>query len=337
MAIAAPLLIGLAILATYIGYLILQRTMDAWLRPVLQWIFAPRTSMWKRLLLWPVREIGRGVKAVMRYVGAILGGAFYLAGAALARFLTAVGWTEDLLTLGMTRAFRAVVDGLIYLREVAVPKLITAQVKPVADKANTAFALASAAATTLTGISTEFGSGLRSLPWGAPIGIVPRVAAFWNAFEHLWDQVFKHIVPRLDLIQYTTLPRVAGDVADIFDDLYRTGRNSLPNIRKRIATIEDALGGLFANPIAWLEALLVSVAGLAMLVRVLERVAPQLFCRNTTKVARQLCAADFGNLDALLELLTAAVIIANFETYVRILQGATATTASGIKELLEVT
>lgn len=336
MALAAPLLLALALLATYIGYLILQRTLDAWLRPVLQWLFAPRQSFWKRALLWPVREVGKGLKAVLSYVAAILGGAFYLAGAALARFLHAVGWTEDLLTLGMQRAFQAMVDGMIYLREVAVPKLIAAQVKPVADKANTAFALATAATTTLTGISTEFANGLRSLPWGAPIGIVPRITAFWNAFEHIWDQVFKHIVPRLDLIQYTTLPRVAGDVQDIFDDLYRSGANSLPRIRQRLGQLEGKIGDIGST--AWWEAgVLAVIAAIAGVTVAAARLGIQsLFCRNTQGLTRQVCAAPNTYIDEVLALVFAVEAIENLPTLVRIMQGVARETAEGLQQLAEV-
>lgn len=336
MALAAPLLIGLAILATYIGYLILQKTAEAWLRPLLQWLFAPRQSMWKRIITWPVHEIGKGLAAVFKYVLAILGGAFFLAGAQLARFFQAVAWTEDLFTLAFQRAFEATYNGLVYLREVGIPKLISAQVKPVADRANTAYALATAATTTLTGISTEFASGLRGLPWGTPSGIVARVAAFWNAFAHLWDQVFKHIVPRLDLIQYTTLPRVAGDVADIFDDLYKSGAGSLPRIRQRLGALEKTVAQIASDPLAWLAALLGSVAGLAMLARVLELAAPDLFCRNTRTGTKALCAMRFADFDELFAFFVQVAIISNFETYVRLMQGATAVTAEGIADLLEV-
>lgn len=329
-------MLALALLAAYIGYLILQKSADAWLRPLLQWLFAPRQSFWKRVVLWPVQQIGRGVKAVMRYVLAVLGGALYLAGAALAHYFNAVRWTEDLLTLALERGFAAAYDGLIYLREVAVPKLIAVQLKPVADQARNAYALATAATTTLTGISTEFANGLRSLPWGVPGGIVQRVAAFWNAFEHLWDQVFKHIVPRLDLIQYTTLPRIAGQVADIYDDLYRTGRNSLPNIRRRLADLEAGLGKILSNPLAWLEALLVSAAGILMLTRVLAKVAPNLFCNNTTNLTRQWCSAPTAYIDELLAVFFAVEAIENLPTLVAIMQGVARETADGLHQLAGV-
>lgn len=336
MALAAPLLIGLALLATYIGYLILQRTMDAWLRPVLQWLFAPRQSFWKRVLLWPVAEIGKGLKAVMRYVGAVLGGAFYLAGAALARFFHGLGWTEDLLTLGMSRMFAAVYDGMVYLRNVAIPTLIGIQLAPVRDAANIAKALATAATTTLTGISTEFASGLRSLPWGAPQGIIPRVAAFWNAFEHIWDQVFKHVIPRLDLIQYTTLPRIGGRVDDIVDDLYRSGADSLPRIRTRLGNLEKRIGNIGTD--AWWEAgILAGIAALAgVAVTAVSIGIRALFCRNTVKAARALCATSPGNFDGLFDLLVAGAILSNFHDYVRLMQGITGATTSEIKDLLEV-
>ena len=336
MVIAAPLLIGLALLVTILAYLALQKATDAWLKPLLQWLFAPRQSFWKRVLLWPVQEVGKGLVGVVHWVKVHLGAAFFLAGAQLAHFLKALAWVHELPDLAFERFAKTVLDAFTYIRNVAIPQLVDVAVRPVRQTANTAKAEADSALSTLTGISTEVASGLRSLPWGVPGGITNRFAAWWNAFEHIWDQVFQHVIPRLDLIQYTTLPRVAGDVADIFDDLYKTGRNSLPNIRRRLADLEKSLGGIFSDPIAWLEGLLIGTAGLAMLARVLAKVAPELFCRNTTKAARALCAADPTAFDGLLELLIAGAIIANFTTYVRMLQGLTAETTTGIKDLLEV-
>jgi hypothetical protein len=269
-------------------------------------------------------------------VKAHLGAAFFLAGAKLAHWLAALAWLHELPDLAFERLAKTMLDAFTYVRNVAIPQLIDVVLRPVRAEAHLAKVEADSALATLTGISVEVASGLRSLPWGVPGGIVNRFTAFFNAFEHIWDQVFKHVIPRLDLIQYTTLPRVAGDVADIFDDLYRTGRNSLPNIRRRLATLEGDFAGIFSNPIAWLEALLAGTAGLAMLARVLAKVAPELFCRNTTKAARALCAADATAFDGLLELLIAGAIIANFETYVRMLQGLTGATTAGIKDLLEV-
>lgn len=336
MALAAPLLIPIAILLTILLYLALQKATDAWLKPLLQWIFAPRQAFWKRVLLWPVQEIGKGLVGVIHWVKVHLGAAFYLAASKVGRWLHALAWVTELPDLAFERLAKTTLDAFTYIRNVAIPQLVDAAVRPVRQTANTAKAEADAALSTLTGISTEVAAGLRSLPWGVPGGITNRFAAFFNAFEHIWDQVFKHIIPRLDLIQYTTLPRIAGDVADIFDDLYKTGRNSLPNIRRRLANLEGDFAGIFSNPLAWLEALLLGTAGLAMLARVLAKVAPELFCRNTTKAARALCAADPTAFDGLLELLVAGAILANFHDYVRLMQGVTAETTSGIKTILEV-
>jgi hypothetical protein len=274
--------------------------MDAWLRPLLQWIFAPRQSFWKKVLTWPVREIGKGLKAVMRYVSAILGGAFFLAGAALARYFNAARWLEDLLTLGLERAFTAYWNGLVYLREVAIPKLINVVLTPVREAANLAKALATAATTTLTQISVTLAEGLRFLPGSVPVGIIARFAYFVNAFHDLWDKVWQNIAPRLDHLTKTVIPKLTARVDDLYDDLYRTGANSLPRLRDRLKVLEGKLAGIGTLD-WWQTGVLAAIAALAGVAVASVGVGLRaLFCRNTQNVARKVCAMDEALLAGLL-------------------------------------
>jgi hypothetical protein len=290
--IAAPVLIGLIALVLVVAYLALQKAADAWLKPLLQWIFAPRQSFWAKVLIWPVHEIGHGLKALQRYVLRVLGAAYFLAAAALGRFFHAYAYVLDELLVGAEAFARDVAKAFDYTRHVLIPTLIETALRPLRADVVLAKALATAATTTLTGISVEFAAGLRSLPWGVPQGIVARVAAFWNAFAHLWDQVFRHVVPRLDLIQYTTLPRIAGRLDDVWNDLYRTGRDSITGIRTRLRTLESAIGGV--DTAAWWQAgVLAAIAALAgVTIAVVRTGIRSLFCRNTRGVAQKLCGMD---------------------------------------------
>lgn len=292
MVIPAALAATLLAIGLVIGYLILQHAAQAWLRPLLQWIFAPRQSFWGRVLSWPVREIGKGIKAVERFVMRILGDAYFLAAAGFGRWLHAYAYVLDGLLVGAEAFARDVAQAFNLVRTHVIPTLIDVALKPIRSDLNIAKALAQAATTTLTGISVEFANGLRSLPWGVPSGITNRVAAFFNAFEHIWDQVFKHVIPRLDLIQYTTLPRVAGRVDDIFDDLYHSGADSLPRIRTRLGQLEKRIGNI--GTAEWWEAgILAGIAALAgVTIAVVRTSIGSLFCRNTRGVAKAICGMD---------------------------------------------
>ncbi len=337
MAIPLLILLPLLVIITGIAYFALQGAVEAWLKPLLQWLFAPRQSFWKRVLLWPVKEIGKGLTAVVRYVKRVLGGAAFLAASAVAHFLMALAWVIELRILVAERFAKAVYNGFVYLRNVAIPTLIEAVVKPVRADAANAKALALGAASTLSDVSVEIAKGIAFLPGVTPLGLPLRVAAWLVGFRTLWDKVFKDLAPKLTKAITVTIPKLAGEVDDIFTDLYKTGVKSLPSLRTRLTDLEKALSPILSNPLAWLAGLLGSLAGIAMLTTVLAKVAPNLFCRNTKKAAEALCAGSFSGFDDVLALLTQAAIIANFETYVRIAQAATEATADGISTLLDVT
>ncbi len=292
MAIPLLILLPLLVIITGIAYFALQDAIEAWLKPLLQWLFAPRQSFWKRVLLWPVKEIGKGLAAVVRYVKRVLGGAAFLAASAVAHFLMALAWVIELRILVAERFAKAVYNGFVYLRNVAIPTLIELVLKPVRADAATAKALALGAVSTLTAVSVEIAKGIAFLPGVTPLGLPARVAAWLDGFRTLWDKVFKDLAPKLTKAITVTIPKLAGEVDDIFTDLYKTGAKSLPGIRTRLADLEKALVPILSNPLAWLAALLGSVAGIAMLTTVLAKVAPQLFCKNTTGAAKRLCAFD---------------------------------------------
>ena len=298
--IPAALLAGLLAIGLVLAYLLLQHAAQAWLRPILQWIFAPRQAFWKRVLLWPVREIGHGLAAVERFVMRVLGDAYFAAASVVGRWLHAYAYVLDNLFVGLEALARDVRNAFAYTRNVMVPALIRAATRPMLDDINLAKSLAQAATTTLTGISIAFAEGLRSLPWGAPTGIINRVNAFWNAFEHIWDQVFKHVIPRLDLIQYTTLPRLGARVDDIFDDLYRDGIDSLPRIRTRLRNLEEKLRDIGTSE-WWQTGVTGAIAALAgVSIAAVSIGLRALFCRNTQNVARKICAMDEALLAGLL-------------------------------------
>ncbi len=336
MPVLVVLELGLDLILVILLYLAMQRAADAWLKPLLQWLFAPRQAFWKRVLLWPVHEIGRGLAAVYRYVVRILGGAYFLAAAGLGRWLH--GYAAILQgLLSAAELFAAeTLKALTYLKNVAVPAMIGTALRPVVQDISTLKAQATAAAAALTGISVEVAAGLRSLPWGVPLGLVPRVRAFFNAFEHLWDQVFAHIVPRLNLLQYTTIPRIAGRVEDIWDDIYRPGRDSLAGMRTRLRELERAIGNVGTE--TWFEtgllAALATIAGVT--IAVARTGIRSLFCRNTRGVAQKLCGMDEALLAALLAGTLGFALLLDPKAVVRAGQAVEGTIEYGIRTMADL-
>lgn len=328
--------VGLEYVLLFCVLLILAQHHKQWLDPIFAWIFKDRHAWWAKVLLYPVHVVGTVWHAAVHFITSVISNAAAGGAGAAGRFFHGLEYLTDLSTLSAQRFAAETLLAFRYLRNQAIPKLIEVSVAPVRRDAALAKATAQATADVVTQGSVELANGLRSLPWGTPLGWPARVAALMNAFEHIWDQVFKHVIPRLDLIQYTTLPRVAGDVADIWDDLYRTGRNSLPRIRARLGNLEADVAGILSNPLAWLEAILLSVAGIAMLTSVLAKVAPNLFCDNTKNLTRQFCGLPLSYMDELLTFLFAAEAIANLPTLVRVMQGVTRETTEGLHELAEV-
>lgn len=73
-----------------------------------------------------------------------------------------------------------------------------------------------------------------------------------------------------------------------------------PWIGKRIGALEREVTGLENGRFRWLERLALGGLATGVALRLLQRVAPWVRCRNVARVGRRLCASDPGLLDSLL-------------------------------------
>lgn len=328
--------VGLDVLFAFLVLWILAKQHPAWLDAPLHWIFKDRRSWWARILLKPLHIVESGIKAGVRWVVAIISQAAHGAATMAGKFFHGTAWLADLMTLGLQRLASETLLALRYLRNQAIPKLINVQVAPVRAEAKLALATATATADTVTAGSIELANGLRALPWSAPLGWPARVAAMMNALEHLWDDWFKNGKPALIKATTVTLPRIAGDLNDVLDDLYHSGADSLPRIRTRLKTLEGKIGNI--GSAAWwqagVEAAIAAAAGVAVATVSLGLRA--LFCRNTQALAKNVCGLPTSYLDELLTVFFAVEAIENLPTLVRILQSITEETVEGLQALAEV-
>src|SRR3970282_2254013 len=119
-----------------------------------------------------------------------------------------------------------------------------------------------------------------------------RFAYFANGVETLWDKVWKDLAPKLSQAITVTIPKLAGRITNLENDLYKTGADSLPQIRTRLKVLEAKFAGLLKG-LTFRDAVLGMLAALAgVTVAVLTATLPSLFCRNTRGVAKRLCAFD---------------------------------------------
>lgn len=332
MALPLLLLLPLVVLVTAIAYFALQQTAEAWLKPFLQWLFAPRQSFWKRVLLWPVREIGKGLAAVLRYTKRILGGAFFLAAAALAHWFHGYAWVLDRLLVGAEAFAKEVYKALVYLRNVAIPTLVNAVVVPVKEIAVRADLLAKALSAQLNAVSAALAVGLIFLPGAVPFGLAARFAYFANGVETLWDKVWKDLAPKLSQAITVTIPKLAGRITNLENDLYKTGAESLPQIRTRLKVLEGKFAGLLKG-LTFRDAVLGLLAALAgVTVAVLTATLPSLFCRNTRGVAKRLCAFDETMLANLLLGTLLFALVLDPRALARVAEGVTETLDGVIRE-----
>lgn len=233
-----PLLVPVATAAaTGIAMLLLLWLVDKWFT---SWADNPDTGgkgLLGRVGGWVAGKISRAVKWARKRIATVLSHGVANSSAVIVRALETP--TELILRTGTTLQDSAAQTyaALYALRHVTMPAYVTARLDPVWDRLNTTFALAKAANDTLTAISVEIANGLRDLPWGVPVGLPNRVAAWFNAFDHLWTQFFGIVQPRVNTLWNDLVPQLRRDV----DSLLRGGAG---NIGTRLRALELRVDGI---------------------------------------------------------------------------------------------
>lgn len=336
MPIVAVAGVGLVALFAFIVLWELQQQNPNWLQPLLYRLSHPHGNFLTRIALKAVGVAVRWVADLVAYIVRRLSWAALLVAAPFASYFYGLYQILHDATVGALAFAEEVYKAITYLRNVAIPKLIEVVVRPVRTTANQAYALARIIERDLGSVRVNLQQMLRTLPWGAPADLVGAFRNFFGAFANLWKYVYGQLTTRVNYMFNVAVPALLRQMTTVYDDLYHSGRDGIGGIRARLRDLERTVAGIASDPLAWLAALLGSVAGLAMLARVLEKVAPQLFCRNITKTAKAICAADSGLFDDLFNLFAATAILLSFREYVQLLQQVQGTTTRGIQDLLNV-
>lgn len=185
-------------------------------------------------------------------------------------------------------------DALVILRHTTVPTLIYRAVHPLALAINRLDARLTTVEDKLSGATGYINSMLKGLPWGTGATFDIAIRQWTGAFAQLFNSWYDTWLPRIQRIYNVRLPQLERTVDDIFRDLYQTGRNSLGGIRLRLGRIEDAIGGILADPTTWILAAL----GLAMVPALtaggMRTALRNLTCPNTQAFAEEACAQPAG-------------------------------------------
>lgn len=298
--VIAPVLVALTVVITAVVLEGLLKTHSSWLRGLLGFLFASHQSFWKRVLLYPVRVVAKGILYVEHAVMTAISHALAYSLRPITGLFNGLATIYEQLALHLGSFAEATYDAFNVLRHITVPRLIREAVLPVQKIALEARSLARDAEGRLDNAIGSFADALARTGIGVWTSFGSMLAGLVLFVHNLWQKVWLDVVPKLERAITVTIPHVENQVTGVLDDLYHTGIDSLDNIRTRLRDIEDFLGRLIGDPLAWVIGLLGSVAGLLALEGILTRIMPEFFCRNTRGVARKLCGFDEAWIAALL-------------------------------------
>jgi hypothetical protein len=299
-------LVGFAVIMSALALHGLHHTSTVWLRSTLNGLAHPRGGFLRRAAFGPLTLLGRGVLRVEHYARAGISHWTSASSHVLANWLIGLRIVWHGLISEVEAIPHDVADALGYMRHRTIPHLINISLWPVRKLAHEAHRLAHAA--------NAYAHHEAHRIWRGIDHLEHRLTARFTKLYHGIDQFVHH----------TVWPRVRADERRIAGVISR----DLPRIRAE----EKAL----SNRLSRLEKALGLGALTALLVRVLARRFPWLFCRNVTNVGKRVCGLDPSMIGDAFGLLVTAEMLTNFPELVRILQGVTRETTEAIKDLAEV-
>lgn len=254
--------------------------------------FGGKKPWWRKISLNPLAFIKGKVKKLIRRITSEMGQRFVMASPHAARWLRRQAQTLEQLSGVVVASNEAAYKAFGKLRNVTIPTLIEGALKPVRVTATNALALATGTATTLTAVSTQIALGLQALPWGAPIGLPNRVAAWMNSYEQLWDQFFKVAKPALVKATTVDIPLLWKEALAISQYVYGKLEPRVEALEVGFAEFKSFLSGLPAQTQAQLDKL-INPAFFALAVgAAVAKFAPNLFCKNVTSTTQRICGQD---------------------------------------------
>lgn len=262
---------------------------------ILPWLdeqFGHGNPWWKRVALWPVNVVKRRASKLLHRITSEFSHRFAMAAPQGARLLRRQAAHLEQLTGVVVASNQATYNAFHYIRRTLVPTLIERAVAPLRTQLTNLRTRVDGIEDRERRVSNAIASTLRKLPWGVGGDYVPNFAQWLSSYAHLWNQYFNVTRPQLATLFAVTLPKLQQQVANIYDDLYRTGRNSLDGIRKRLHDLEVGVAKVLTDPTTWVLTALGLAAVPALTATGMRTALRNLTCRNTQAVARELCAMD---------------------------------------------
>jgi hypothetical protein len=309
--VLARLLILLWPLIAGFGYLVLHRTENVWLRPLVEALQHPHGSWIKRLVFKAASFLAKSVLYVERQVRASL------SHAAAASLGLITGWLNSLAALAhygfaeVEHLGNDVADALGYLVHHRIPAMIHAIAHPIDVRARAALGLSHRSISLIRELDHRLSRGIDRLRHEIASVILARL--------HGIDRLLRDtVLPRVRATERAIGGVIARDIPGL-----RAGERALErealDLRARIGRIEKALGlGLLAG----------------VVYKILARVAPWLFCRNVNQLGRAACGLDSSALNGLLGLLLGLAAIEDLETLARFTIAIEDEVAKEVKSLL---
>ncbi len=306
------------------------------LGPIVEWLVNPGGGFFHKIVFWPVRKATRKVEHYARQqVGA------------MSRFVASNAYPVALILQNTTilvqrtagtlgDSAEATYNALYTLRHVTVPRLIAAALVPVNSTLTAHTTRLNTIEDRERQVSNRIASMLRALPWAVGGDYVPNFDRWLDSYTQLWRYVYGQLRTRVNDLYERRVPALEKGFATWDDYFNRLRRDTLPDILGRLKAIEGFLGGLATDPTTWIFGLIGAALVPALTPPAIRAGFGSLFCRNTLRAAREICAADPRNFDDLLAFLIAGAILLNFREYVKLMQSVTGETATGIKDLLQV-
>lgn len=289
-------LVGLGVLISAAFILAASQTFTMWLRPLNDYIHRPQHGLFKKAVKVLATPLVISAQQLEHEVRSVMSRWAVGHLPVLARWFS--GLTAAALAWNAEIAHVAddVADALSVLRHHTIPRLIRHAIRPVDRLAHRGFAKAVAALAFGHYLERRFLHGIDRLQTRLEHLIARRI--------HGIDRLIReHVIPRIRALERAitvALPR------------------RLLRAERRLSRLEKALG-------------LAALTGVVL--RVLARRFPWLFCRTWTRLGRRICGVNPSYIDDVFGLLLTAEVIANLPTLVRVMQSVTRETAEGIRDL----
>ena len=152
-------------------------------------------------------------------------------------------------------------------------------------------------------------SVLRDIPGIGTEPFADTLIDWAKAFGQLWGEAYDAIFPKVNDLWDNYRIDWNRRIRALEDDVFGTAAAGIDALRKAVRGLEDFtnnVGDVLTNAVL---GSLATAAGLVGLAALLERLIPELMCKNTRNVGKRLCGLDAALLEEILGLSLALLVV----------------------------